>query len=130
MTIIHIGREDLWCYNFFTSKSDPDIWNAPQRNCSCCNVHLSVVYSYIIDNLKEAKLLPEDYKEICCYCHTLQKFGLIGLKDYLSAIIYSISTDILTISFFTTSSIVDGIKERIKKQVNFYVHDYSKIAEA
>ncbi|KKM02650.1 hypothetical protein LCGC14_1782380, partial [marine sediment metagenome] len=41
-----------------------------------------------------------------------------------------ISTDILTISFFTTSSRVDGIKERIKKQVNFYVHDYSKIAEA
>ncbi len=126
MTIIHIIREDLWCYNFFTSKSDPDIWNTPQRNCSCCNIHLTVVYSYIIDNLKEAKLLPEDYKEICCYCHTLQKFGLIGLKDYSSAISYSISTDILTISFALPQ------KERILKKefVYFCFHDYSKTAEA
>ncbi len=127
MTIIQIRREDLWCYNFFTSKSDPDIWNTPQRNCSYCNLHLTVVYSYIINRLKEANLLSKDYKQICCYCQTLEKFGLMGLRDYSSAISYSILTDILTLSFFTTSSRVDGIRERIKKQVYFYVHDYSKM---
>ena len=38
--------------------------------CEQCNVmSLSTSYIYIIEKLKKAGLLPQDYKKICCNCY-------------------------------------------------------------
>ena len=86
--------------------------------CGYCKIiNLDRVYSYIIDMLKEADLLDEDYKEICCYCDLLRKFGLEDLRNHLNNITYIESTDILFLNF--------------NKQQSFFpvrIHNYSKWA--
>ncbi len=121
--MIEIEKEDYWCYQFFTYRSDSDIWRSAQKYCSYCGREIVKIYSYIIDNLREANLLPEDYKLICCYCQTLQKCGLMELNKHLNMIDYNTSKDILIISFALP------IKERIMKReyIFFYIHDFSKI---
>ena len=46
------------------------------RLCEVCNYEpLSPTYVYIIDCLREADLLPDDYKLICCECYRDQIMG-------------------------------------------------------
>jgi len=39
----------------------------------CRNYNLDKVYVYIIECLREANLLPEDYKKICCSCFIIKE---------------------------------------------------------
>ena len=50
-------------------------WEFKDRICKCGN-YLSYPYIYIIDQLKEAGLLPESYNVMCCFCHMLACIGL------------------------------------------------------
>ncbi len=129
MTVIEIEKNDHWCYNFYLDKADPDIWKSAQKCCNYCGGEINKVYSYIINNLREANLLVEDYKLICCYCQVLQKFGLLELKEYLSMITYSEPKDILAISFLSTKKEILKDPGWLTGYVFFFIHDYSKIAE-
>jgi len=53
------------------------MWQStPWKDDRCdCDRHLHSAYVYIIDCLKEAKLLPQSYKMMCCFCHLLACVG-------------------------------------------------------
>lgn len=42
--------------------------------CDQCKIfYISPNYVYIIEKLKNAGLLPQDYKKLCCYCYARNK---------------------------------------------------------
>jgi len=45
----------------------------------CGGSFLSPTYVYIIDCLKEAGLLPESYKKLCCFCYNRRKVKCVNL---------------------------------------------------
>lgn len=122
MSLIRIKKEDNWCYRF-DSNAPFYTLNTRTARCSYCGLYLDFVYISIIDDLKEAKLLPEDYKLICCYCDVLVKFGLIELRKDLTSFFYDHKDDILGISFIFSS----GFNTR--HRVYFYIHDFKKVME-
>ena len=119
---IKMENEDHW--NFSLYADDYEIWDRSLQQCEHCGMNLQKPYSYIIDCLDEAGLLPEDYKQICCYCYVLQKFGLLELNHDLISLIYIESLDILKIYF--SFEIEDGVYDS-KDKFCFRIHDYSKL---
>lgn len=51
-------------------------------NCSICSESLSRKYIYIINSLKKTKLLPKDYKILCCACLYEENLKKKERKDY------------------------------------------------
>ena len=121
MTKITIEKSDQWMYNFYTDKNDGEIWGSPDKFCNYCGMDVNTVYSYIINCLKEAKLLPEDYKLICCYCDTLKEYGLLELESGLNQIFYIKKNDVLSITFRFRDNDND------EEIVYFNIHDFAKI---
>jgi len=121
MTKITIEKSDQWMYNFYVDENDREIWDSPEKFCDYCQMDLNNVYSYIINCLKEAKLLPEDYKLICCYCEVLKEFGLLGLEKGLNQLFYNEKNDVFIISF----SFKDN--DSNEEIVHFHIHDFSKL---
>ena len=68
---IDISLHDKWNFNFdiLDKDLDHDLWDIERKQCCYCEVHVDKAYSYIIDCLKEAGLLPDDYKKLCCFCY-------------------------------------------------------------
>ena len=119
---ITIKEQDQWNFNFYCD--DNVIWNRPSQNCDYCCCALQKGYSFIIECLKEAGLLPDDYIPICCYCYVLQRTGLLHLRKDLVGFLYKTELDILRISFdFDSNENRWGPDVRIY----FYIHDYSKV---
>ena len=119
MTKIDIVKYDGWCYDFYMDGNDASVWNTPRKNCSYCKMVLNKAYCYIIENLREAGLLPDDYKLICCYCKILLKVGLIGLKNSVNNFAYHQTTDELEINF--------NFGNKSKTEIiTFTIHDFHK----
>ena len=122
MNGLKIRSYDQWSFSF---RAD-DYGGIPVgfQSCDYCRVTaLDRVYVYIINSLKEAGLLDENYKLICCFCAVLKEFGLLDIKDRLNRIIYDDILDTLIIRFmFRDSEIRDS-----ESYVCFYVHGYLKI---
>jgi len=63
----------------FITKTDSSSWYifgaigkttiTPHKRCSHCDYYVYLPYIYIIDKLKDAGLLPEDYPYLCCNCY-------------------------------------------------------------
>ena len=43
------------------------------RTCELCKGLVYSHYSFIIEKLREAGLLPKDYKRLCCKCYNIVK---------------------------------------------------------
>ncbi len=120
MTKITIHKADNWLFDFQIDRRDTEITSTPRESCEYCHcVTLDKVYVYIINCLREAGLLPEDYKLICCYCKVLIEFGLRDLQSHLNSIQYFASINVLRIkfNFFGTESFT------------FDVYDFKKLIE-
>jgi len=119
---IGIGSADYWIFNF--STCDVEIQDTKQQYCSYCDTRVHRAYSFIIESLKEAKLLPDDYKQMCCYCAVLQEFGLMDLRKDLCNFFYDNNIDILKIYFAFEAN-----KNEIDwdNRYCFTIHDFSKV---
>ena len=80
-------------------------------------------YSYIIDSLKEAGYLDEDYKEICCYCKVLEKFGLLDIREDLHGFCYQEDSDVLLLDLCVPETVGGEIKWF---DVEIAIHEFSK----
>lgn len=124
MSKIDIQKIDHWLYNFFTDRIDEEIYNTGKELCYYCGeAGIDKIYSYIINCLKEAKLLSQDYKVICCYCKILQKFGLIELSKNLTGFFYHRYIDVLSVNFGFNKNTIN------EECLTINVHDYSKWEE-
>lgn len=127
MDRIKIILKDQWNYDFDTGDHELLLWEGP--NCFYCNTKLDGVYSYIIYQLDNAGLLPDDFKPACCYCYTLRKFGLINLKDHLVRFEYKEEEDILLISVPVSYKEITPEYKAIKwHEFLFRIHEPSKWA--
>jgi len=117
---INIDFKDFWRFEFNKIPWYKGIERCPY--CSYMNLHRT--YTYIIDSLKDAGLLYEGYKKICCYCAILKRLDMLDLSDNLNTIEYDYEDDILTISF-TFFTKVNGNTER--QDIGINIHDWSKI---
>ena len=76
----------LWSTSFLHDFTLPSsVWDG----CEVCGSCLNQCYNYIIDCLKEAELLPENFKRMCCTCYTIkEQLGgnyHRGCSDHLTA---------------------------------------------
>lgn len=112
-----------WSFNF--DWGDRGVIRRSFQHCYYCLNPLDKVYSYIINTLKDGGLLDKDYRQICCYCKVLKKFGLIDIRKYLSSFYYDEPNDILIITFRSDQT------EEGKLTPKYYVniHDFSKIKD-
>ena len=95
-SVIRINLKNMWSYEFDTD--DYEMLVQDTRRCSYCeDVWFDTVYCYIIDCLKEAGLLHEDFEEICCCCLVLKRFGLMDLRRKLIGFTYIEKEDYLLI---------------------------------
>jgi len=53
----------------FDSRTIREIY----RTCELCKGLVYSNYSFIIEKLREAGLLPKDYKRLCCKCYNIVK---------------------------------------------------------
>ena len=121
MKDIFLTVKSHWIFDF--NDGNNSIFAKKELKCSYCDtIPLDRIYAYIIENLREADLLPEDYKPICCYCYVLEKFGLLDLVENVEFFRYNKAKDIFRIylSFRDDNGAI--------KDVYFYIHDYSKWA--
>lgn len=116
MIEIEIKKNKFWQYYFKTSNVDNEIYNTKEEQCYYCNLYLNKIYFYILNCLREAGLLPKDYKPLCCYCKVLIEFDLLYLRQSLSMVHYITELDIFVLSF------IFGAKE-----LNVNIHDFKKI---
>lgn len=119
---ITITNYDCWNTNFHTN--DNEIHSISPQHCEYCGFAINRGYSFIIDNLKEAGLLVEDYKKICCYCYLLMDYGLMDIRKYLQGVHYNKVSDILHIDF---SFEKDGAVITHDDILCFAIHDYKKL---
>lgn len=42
--------------------------------CEICGSYLNKVYIYIINCLKDAGLLPENFMKLCCFCYIIKEY--------------------------------------------------------
>lgn len=96
-----------WQYKISSSAVYEDIYSCKTRYCYYCGIGLNKIYSYIIDCLKEAELLIENYEQMCCYCNVLSKVGLIDLRNFLGRVNYIIETDLLVLIFNYTAYTIE-----------------------
>ena len=117
---IRVKVRNEWNYEFYVDEDETLMHD--NRLCPYCrSTYLDSVYCYIIDNLKEAGLLHEDFEEICCCCLILQHFGLMDLRDKLIGFVYSEKLDYLLIEFNCWEM---AGKESI---LDIYIRNWSKI---
>ncbi len=115
---ISVDIRDHWSIKFHCiGKQVPVVFN----KCGYCDVMVDDVYSFIIDSLKNAGLLSKDYKETCCYCFVLKKFGLMEFRKVLSSFHYHKAEDILEIHFYAPGGFNPD------NRFNVTIHDYSKV---
>jgi len=64
--------KSLWS----TSFTDSSQLNFPVKwgECEVCGSLLNTIYTYIIDCLEEADLLPENFKRLCCMCYLIKEY--------------------------------------------------------
>lgn len=86
---------------------------------------LNGTYCYIINNLKKAGLLDKNYKEICCVCLILKRFGLLYLRDKLLSFNYEEENDCFGMGFHYNRKVNDLFWEG--GVMNIKVYDWSKI---
>ena len=62
----------------WTTSFDANFFIIGNETCEICHYYiLDHIYSYIIDCLKEANLLPSGFKKRCCICYNI-KNGMGG----------------------------------------------------
>ena len=124
MEIIKIKIKDHWSFSF--GIGDEDILCERNLRCTyCLNVALDQAYSYIIERLDEAGLLPDDFKPACCYCYVLERFGLLDLGKKLRGFVYSKEYDILYV-LLSFNKIEKNYMSAVDSEIR--IHDYSKWA--
>ena len=71
--MISIEKEGKY-YTFYSSDKNygGDI-KFNETHCAMCFAMLSSEYAYIIEKLKRAKLLPNDFLPYCCSCFLVSK---------------------------------------------------------
>lgn len=124
MPEIEVSIKDCWTYNFYVDgKSD---YPYSSRICPYCEgTLLSKSYCDIIDNLKEADLLDKDYKEICCACLVLKRFGLLDIRGRLAGIMYNPLDDSMLIEFLVKKVYPRDLKAPYL--ICIKIHDWKKI---
>lgn len=79
--IIEISESNHNGYYFYidsgSNKKKVDFYHSLGREyCKNCHAPLNKLYGYIINNLKQAGLLPNDHLILCCGCNNrLQDLG-------------------------------------------------------
>ena len=124
MEKIRIRIKNRWNYSFDTDNVEALIHSG--RRCpSCEETWLDPVYCHIVDSLKEAGLLHEDFKEMCCCCLVLKHFGMMDLRKKLLNFHYVREDDYLLADFCSRTKSSD-IK-RLSYMFQIRIHDWSKI---
>ena len=121
MAGINIRQDDQWNFNFDSPYTG--YWLLPRHHCHYCGIGINRTYSYIIDSLKEAGYLDEDYKEICCYCKVLEKFGLLDFKKDLNGFCYKEDLDILLLDLCLPKIVGEEVEWC---NVDIAIHEFSK----
>lgn len=121
MAGINIRQDDQWNFNFESPYTG--YWILPRHHCHYCGIGVDRTYSYIIDSLKEAGYLDEDYKEICCYCKVLEKFGLLDFKKDLNGFCYKEDLDILLVDLCLSKTVNGEIEWH---NLDIAIHEFSK----
>jgi len=125
---IKIWLKNKWNFEFDTGN--PKIILKNGRICPYCNnTPLDSTYCYIIDSLKKAGLLDKNYKEICCCCNLLKRFGLLYLRHKLIGFLYSEELDILLIEVlnFPIYFLPSTREEKAQIILRIRIHDFSKV---
>ena len=125
MAGINIRQDDQWNFNFDSPYTG--YWLLPRHHCHYCGIGINRTYSYIIDSLKEAGYLDEDYKEICCYCKVLEKFGLLHVRDDLQRLFYIKEKDIMVV-YFSFDNMYNSESKNyvVRTDYDVRIHNYSK----
>ena len=111
--MLKISLEYGWWFKFYSDREE--VYAYSVKRCPHCRaMFLDPVYCYIIDMLKEANLLDENFEEICCTCAVLRYFGLLDKVSELTEFQYDKEEDILFILFG-------------EKITQIRIHDFSKI---
>ena len=63
---IHITDNGKHGYNFSGTVNIETI--SSEGRCYYCDRDIVFSYNYIINKLKEANLLPENFRKECCFC--------------------------------------------------------------
>jgi len=126
---IDIEVYDEWNFKFTGEKHGKSVNSIEYQVCGYCKfTPLDKTYLYIINSLKEAGLLNESYKPICCYCKVLNRFGLSDLRNELNNLSYYILDDILCIRFSSYAVGKNNYNRSIKwENVDVRIHDWSKV---
>jgi len=118
MGTIYIDRSSYWNFHF---KEDDEIKHYQSHHiCGYCSATVDPTYCYIIDCLKEAGLIPQDYKYMCCYCRVLKEIGILEWRCNLNRFIYNPLDDVLTMLFS---------KRNEDSVLYFKIHEFSKLFE-
>jgi len=88
--------------------------------CCFCGRDLDLAYTFIIHQLREAGLLPEDYISMCCFCNILACIGFWIPPEWFDTVVRESGIEIdggceLVISTWNTST---------KEAINFTVRIY------
>ena len=125
MSTINIYLKNKWDYTF--SKNHDEYYKY-SRKCSYCNtMKLDGAYCYIINNLKEAGLLDKNYKEICCVCLVLKRFGLLYLHKKLIAFYLEEENDRFIMKFLYNRKPKSNELLWERAAMFIRIHDWSKI---
>lgn len=91
-----------------------------------CNRYLTYAYLYIIHNLKEAGLLPESYKEMCCFCNMLACIGFRVPDEWYGTFIENFSeTQIDGVTTLVIGSYLQESMEYFEFEIRIYDVDLS-----
>lgn len=64
------GHLNCGCKVFTFSIGERNFKEYSDKHCDVCGIkNLNIGYVEIIDKLKEAKLIPDDYPLLCCMCY-------------------------------------------------------------
>lgn len=129
---ISIRQDSYWNFRFKTNYDRELLWdisNVEVHYCDYCKcVRLDKAYIYIINSLKEAGLLDNNYRLICCYCKILKEFGLLHIRKDLQLLRYIKEEDIMFICFSFYLKYMDKSENCSRERINYDVriYDYSK----
>lgn len=84
--------------------------------CEHCEMALDISYCSIMNLLKEAKLLPEDFKHLCCTCYFFDRVGLLDIESEFDGWMYGVED----------SLVLDYWMEDVGEMFSIRVHDYKK----
>lgn len=72
------------CFKFPMPMDDYiDLRNkTPCCYCTYCGKTINSIYTYIIKTLERKKLLPDDFKPVCCYCW--EDNNLVKTGEYIT----------------------------------------------